>query len=77
VSSGPCERLGIERSLCSAYRHRPMADSRTDDLQTEMEERMGVFVIRKEGEGLQEPPADIGIIVEVLNELPSACALLL
>jgi len=44
---------------------------------------MGVFVIRKEGEGLQEPPADIGIIiegVEVLNELPSvasACALLL
>ncbi|KAJ4947587.1 hypothetical protein JOQ06_009622 [Pogonophryne albipinna] len=59
-------------------------DSRTDDLQKEMEElTMGVFVIRKEGEGLQEPPADIGIIiegVEVLNELPSvasACALLL
>ncbi|KAJ4932730.1 hypothetical protein JOQ06_011145 [Pogonophryne albipinna] len=58
-------------------------DSRTDDLQKEMEElTMGVFVIRKEG-GLQEPPADIGIIiegVEVLNELPSvasACALLL
>ncbi|KAK1895767.1 DNA gyrase subunit A [Dissostichus eleginoides] len=59
-------------------------DSRTDDLQKEMEElTMAVFVIRKEGEGLQEPLADIGIIiegVEVLNELPSvasACALLL
>lgn len=44
---------------------------------------MAVFVIRKEGVGQQEPPADIGIVidgVEVLHELKSvasACALLL
>lgn len=46
---------------------------------------MAVFVIRKEGEGLQEPPEDIGIVIEgalhvVLHELTlvaSACALLL
>ena len=44
---------------------------------------MAVFVIRKEGEGLLEPPVDIGIViegVEVLHELTSvasACALLL
>uniref|UniRef100_A0A3Q3GTT7 Uncharacterized protein n=1 Tax=Labrus bergylta TaxID=56723 RepID=A0A3Q3GTT7_9LABR len=44
---------------------------------------MAVFVIWKEGEGLQEPPADIGIVIEgmeVLHELTSvasACALLL
>ncbi|KAG7220227.1 hypothetical protein INR49_018362 [Caranx melampygus] len=44
---------------------------------------MAVFVIQKEGEGLQEPPEDTGIItegVEVLHELTSvasACALLL
>ena len=44
---------------------------------------MAVFVIRKEGEGLQQPPEDIGIViegVEVLHELTSvasACALLL
>ncbi|KAF3860054.1 hypothetical protein F7725_000309 [Dissostichus mawsoni] len=42
-----------------------LKDSRTDDLQKEMEElTMAVFVIRKEGEGLQEPLADIGIIIE-------------
>lgn len=40
---------------------------------------MAVFVIRKEAEGLQEPPEDIGIViegVEVLHELTlvaSAC----
>ena len=44
---------------------------------------MVVFVIRKEGEGLQEPPEDIANViegVEVLHELTSvasACALLL
>lgn len=44
---------------------------------------MGVYVIRKEGEGPQEPPEDTGIVIErvvVLNELTSvasACALLL
>lgn len=44
---------------------------------------MAVFVIRKEGEGLEEPPADIGIAIEgvqVLHELTSvasACAMLL
>lgn len=35
---------------------------------------MAVFVMCKEGEGLQEPPGDIGIIiegVEVLNGLTS------
>lgn len=41
---------------------------------------MAVFGIQKEEEGLQEPPADIGIIiegVEVLHEVTSvasACA---
>uniref|UniRef100_A0A3Q2C765 Uncharacterized protein n=1 Tax=Cyprinodon variegatus TaxID=28743 RepID=A0A3Q2C765_CYPVA len=44
---------------------------------------MAVFVIRKEGEGLKEPPEDIGIViegVEVLHDLTSvasACALLM
>ena len=44
---------------------------------------MAVFLIRKEGVGLQEPPEDIGIViegVEVLHELTSvasACVLLL
>uniref|UniRef100_A0A3P9MGA3 Uncharacterized protein n=1 Tax=Oryzias latipes TaxID=8090 RepID=A0A3P9MGA3_ORYLA len=42
---------------------------------------MAVFVIRKEGEGLTDPPADIVIEgVQILNDLPSiasACALLL
>uniref|UniRef100_A0A3Q1CP04 Uncharacterized protein n=1 Tax=Amphiprion ocellaris TaxID=80972 RepID=A0A3Q1CP04_AMPOC len=44
---------------------------------------MAVFVIRKEGEGLQEPPEDNGIVIdgtEVLHELTSvasACAMLL
>lgn len=44
---------------------------------------MAVFVIRKEGEGLQEPPEDISVViegVELLHELTSvasACALLL
>ncbi|KAL6483828.1 hypothetical protein MHYP_G00087000 [Metynnis hypsauchen] len=44
---------------------------------------MAVFAIRREGEGLQEPPEDIGIVIEgmeVLHELTSvtsACALLL
>lgn len=54
------------------------------DAQRDMEQlTMAVFVIRKEGEGLQEPPEDIGIViegVEVLHELTSvasACALLL
>ena len=55
-----------------------------DDAPRELEQlTMAVFVIRKDGEGLQEPPEDIGIVIEgvpVLNELnsaASACALLL
>ncbi|XP_047184123.1 uncharacterized protein si:ch73-321d9.2 [Scophthalmus maximus] len=59
-------------------------DSRAGLAETELEQlTMAVFVIRKEGEGLQEPPEDIGIViegVEVLNQLTSvasACALLL
>uniref|UniRef100_A0A672JNF0 Uncharacterized protein n=1 Tax=Salarias fasciatus TaxID=181472 RepID=A0A672JNF0_SALFA len=44
---------------------------------------IAVFVIRKEGDGLQEPPEDIGIVtegIELLHHLTSvasACALLL
>ena len=44
---------------------------------------MAVFVIRKEGQGCQEPPEDIGIIIEGvevlsgLTSVASACALLL
>ncbi|XP_076743317.1 uncharacterized protein LOC112435253 [Maylandia zebra] len=59
-------------------------DCGADDVQRDLEEvTMAVYVIRKEGEGLQEPPEDIGIViegVEVLHELTSvasACALLL
>ncbi|KAE8287211.1 hypothetical protein D5F01_LYC15180 [Larimichthys crocea] len=59
-------------------------DCGADDVQRDLDQvTMAVFVIRKEGEGLQEPPADIGIVtegVEVLHELTSvasACALLL
>ncbi|XP_035857795.1 uncharacterized protein LOC116054844 isoform X4 [Sander lucioperca] len=59
-------------------------DSGADDAQRDLEQlTMAVFVIRKEGERLQEPPEDIGIViegVEVLHELTSvasACALLL
>uniref|UniRef100_A0A3Q1D0P6 Uncharacterized protein n=1 Tax=Amphiprion ocellaris TaxID=80972 RepID=A0A3Q1D0P6_AMPOC len=59
-------------------------DSGTDDTQRELEQlTVAVFVIRKEGEGLQEPPEDIGIVIdgtEVLHELTSvasACAMLL
>lgn len=40
---------------------------------------MAVFVIRKEGEGLQEPPEDIGIVIEgmaVLNNLTSVASAL-
>ncbi|XP_053351506.1 uncharacterized protein LOC128521020 [Clarias gariepinus] len=59
-------------------------DSTADNAQIDLEQlTMGVFVIRKQGEGPQEPPENIGIViegVEVLNELnsvASACALLL
>uniref|UniRef100_A0A3P8PJX4 Uncharacterized protein n=1 Tax=Astatotilapia calliptera TaxID=8154 RepID=A0A3P8PJX4_ASTCA len=59
-------------------------DCGADDVQRDLEEvTMAVYVIRKEGEGLQEPPEDIVIViegVEVLHELTSvasACALLL
>ncbi|XP_048857981.1 uncharacterized protein LOC125725256 [Brienomyrus brachyistius] len=59
-------------------------DSTADNAQKDLEQlTMGVFVIRKEGEGPQEPAEKIGIViegVEVLNELnsvASACALLL
>ncbi|KAE8289517.1 hypothetical protein D5F01_LYC11219 [Larimichthys crocea] len=59
-------------------------DCGADDVQRDLGQvTMAVFVIRKEGEGLQDPPADIGIViegVEVLHELTSvasACALLL
>uniref|UniRef100_A0A3B5QX17 Uncharacterized LOC111611868 n=2 Tax=Xiphophorus maculatus TaxID=8083 RepID=A0A3B5QX17_XIPMA len=55
-----------------------------DDAQMELKQlTMAMFVIRKEGEGLKEPPEDIGIViegVEVLQDLTSvasACALLL
>uniref|UniRef100_A0A3P8S984 Uncharacterized protein n=1 Tax=Amphiprion percula TaxID=161767 RepID=A0A3P8S984_AMPPE len=42
-----------------------------DDTQRELEQlTMAVFVIWKEGEGLQEPPEDIGIVID-------ACAMLL
>ncbi|XP_066529235.1 uncharacterized protein [Hoplias malabaricus] len=59
-------------------------DSSGDDAQMELKQlTMAVFVIQKEGEGLKEPPEDIGIViegVEVLHDLTSvasACALLL
>ncbi|KAM9859588.1 uncharacterized protein ACBR49_011427 isoform 1-T2 [Aulostomus maculatus] len=59
-------------------------DSGADDAQRDMKQlTMAVFVIRKKGEGLQQPPEDIGIVIEgmeVLHELTSfasACALLL
>uniref|UniRef100_A0A0F8BBY8 Uncharacterized protein n=1 Tax=Larimichthys crocea TaxID=215358 RepID=A0A0F8BBY8_LARCR len=52
-------------------------DCGADDVQRDLDQvTMAVFVIRKEGEGLQEPPADIGIVtegVEVLHELTSDC----
>ncbi|MED6293308.1 hypothetical protein CHARACLAT_009292, partial [Characodon lateralis] len=55
-----------------------------DDAEMELKQlTMVVFVIRKEGEGLKEPPEDIGIVIEgvdVLHDLTSvasACALLL
>ncbi|XP_032429553.1 uncharacterized protein LOC116726778 [Xiphophorus hellerii] len=58
--------------------------SSRDGAQMELKQlTMAVFVIRKEGEGLKEPPEDIGIViegVEVLHDLTSvasACALLL
>ncbi|XP_041840820.1 uncharacterized protein LOC121639564 [Melanotaenia boesemani] len=63
---------------------REYIDTDADDVQWDLERlTMAVFVIRKEGEGLQEPPADIGVViegVEVLHDLTSvasACALLL
>ncbi|KAI3357901.1 hypothetical protein L3Q82_016289 [Scortum barcoo] len=59
-------------------------DNSAEDVQRDLEKlTTAVFVIRKEGEGLQEPPADIGIViegVEVLHDLTSvasACAHLL
>ncbi|KAM7406560.1 hypothetical protein PAMP_000931 [Pampus punctatissimus] len=40
-------------------------DCGADDVQRDLEQvTMAVFVIRKEGEGLQEPPEDIGIVIE-------------
>ncbi|KAF0032198.1 hypothetical protein F2P81_014488 [Scophthalmus maximus] len=43
-------------------------DSRAGLAETELEQlTMAVFVIRKEGEGLQEPPEDIGIVIEALK----------
>ncbi|XP_027140113.1 methyltransferase-like protein 22 isoform X2 [Larimichthys crocea] len=53
-------------------------DCGADDVQRDLEQvTMTVFVIRKEGEGLQEPPADVGIViegVEVLHELTSVAS---
>ncbi|XP_013884486.1 uncharacterized protein LOC106532868 isoform X3 [Austrofundulus limnaeus] len=73
------------RRMRQAHRMKPcVCDSSGDDVQLELNQlTMAVFVIRKEGEGLEEPPADVGIIiegVEVLHNLASvasACALLL
>ncbi|KAL7859520.1 hypothetical protein SRHO_G00146670 [Serrasalmus rhombeus] len=55
----------------------------SDYAQRDLEQlTMAVFAIRREGEGLQEPPEDIGVVtegVEGLHELTSvasACALL-
>ncbi|AWP18314.1 putative sterile alpha motif domain-containing protein 3-like [Scophthalmus maximus] len=44
-------------------------DSRAGLAETELEQlTMAVFVIRKEGEGLQEPPEDIGIVIEGVED---------
>uniref|UniRef100_A0A8C3AW90 Uncharacterized protein n=1 Tax=Cyclopterus lumpus TaxID=8103 RepID=A0A8C3AW90_CYCLU len=55
-----------------------------NDAQRDLEQlTLAVFVIRKEGEGLQELPEDIGIVIEGvqvlhgLTSVASACALLL
>ncbi|KAK5621389.1 hypothetical protein CRENBAI_007612 [Crenichthys baileyi] len=55
-----------------------------DDAEMELQQlSMAVFVIRKEGEGLKEPPEDIGIVIEGvdglhdLTSVASAWALLL
>ncbi|KAI3375435.1 hypothetical protein L3Q82_021918 [Scortum barcoo] len=63
---------------------REYVDNSAEDVQRDLEQlTTAVFVIRKEGEGLQEPPADIGIVIEgmeVLHDLTSvasACAHLL
>ncbi|KAI4901718.1 hypothetical protein NFI96_000203 [Prochilodus magdalenae] len=59
-------------------------DQGADNAQRDLEQQtIAVFVIRREGDGLQEPPEDIGLVIEgvtVLRELSSvasACALLL
>ncbi|XP_029302698.1 uncharacterized protein LOC115018037 [Cottoperca gobio] len=58
-------------------------NSRADAVRELEQLTMAVFVIRKEGEGLQEPPDDIGIVIEGvallhgLTSVASACALLL
>uniref|UniRef100_A0A3Q2D2W4 PB1 domain-containing protein n=1 Tax=Cyprinodon variegatus TaxID=28743 RepID=A0A3Q2D2W4_CYPVA len=71
---------------CSSFNilFNSLQGSSGDDAQMELKQlTMAVFVIRKEEEGLKEPPEDIGIViegVEVLQDLTSvasACALLL
>uniref|UniRef100_A0A3B1IFF3 Uncharacterized protein n=1 Tax=Astyanax mexicanus TaxID=7994 RepID=A0A3B1IFF3_ASTMX len=59
-------------------------DQDLDDAQGDLEQQtIAVFVIRRGGGGAQEPPEDVGIVIEgvtVLHELSSvasACALLL
>ena len=61
-----------------------LQDSGPEDIQRDLEHlTVAVFVIRKDGEGPQEPPEDIGIVIEGvkvlhgLTSVASACALLL
>ena len=61
-----------------------LQDSGQEDIQRDLEHlTVAVFVIRKDGEGLQEPPEDIGIVIKGmkvlhgLTSVASACALLL
>ncbi|KAI3355672.1 hypothetical protein L3Q82_004269 [Scortum barcoo] len=45
-------------------------DNSAEDVHRDLEQlTTAVFVIRKEGEGLQEPPADIGIVIEGVEVL--------
>lgn len=79
VLKGLITFLGEDAKDLKKYR-----GSSGDDALMELKQlTIAVFVIRKEGEGLKEPPEDIGIViegVEVLHDLTSvasACALLL
>ncbi|KAI3375793.1 hypothetical protein L3Q82_003743 [Scortum barcoo] len=80
----PVPRFSYDTELQLEKGNTEYQDNSAEDVQRDLEKlTTAVFVIRKEGEGLQEPPADIGIVIEgmeVLHDLTSvasACAHLL